>query len=364
MSKKCKQPDITQAAVQAAYQAYKLCSFQKYVHIMILVIALFNLLLLVPDLILTDDLVHRTSIVLLRAFFSLFLLAIAWVIRRVKTLYIFSILVTICELVGVIIFLLVFTLYDRPDFLIQTLGMITIILIFFLLPNQWEYKLLAAVPGAIGFFLCAALFLEHVDTMQYGASVTYMAAIILLSALSARNREKHQRGEFISKHRLERLSSTDYLTNAANRYKMEEEADRWLKFCHRQNLPLALVFIDVDDLKAVNDRHGHSGGDALLVNLAGIIRSQSRETDILARWGGDEFLLLLPNITLENAGRLCRRIQKAIEDTPLVSDMPVTCSFGVVPMKESSTFGSLVQEADALMYTGKNTGKNTVQIGL
>lgn len=351
-------------AVESAYARYKLSMFQKYTHIMIIIMSLFNLLLLVPDSALIEDLSQKTSVILIRVFFSLTLFALAQGIRSIRTLHVFSMLVTIFELLAIIIFLYVFSQYNHPDFLIQTLGMVTMIIIIFLLPNQWQYMLLAALPGAIGFFICTPLFMRNISTMEFWASAIYVAVVILLCAVAAWNSEKHQYGEFISKSRLEHISSTDYLTNAVTRYKMEEEADRWIKFCHRQNFPLALVFLDVDDLKTVNDRYGHSGGDVLLSSLANVIRSQSRETDILARWGGDEFILLLPNITIENAAQLSRRIKKAIEGSVLVQDTPVTCSFGVVAMKPDSTFESLVQEADAMMYTGKKLGKNTVQISL
>ena len=197
--------------------------------------------------------------------------------------------------------------------------------------------------------------------MELCASVVYISISILLCAFSARNSEIHQYREFVAKSELERVGSVDYLTNTANRFKMEEEAGRWIDFCHRQGYPLALVFIDIDDLKTINDRFGHNAGDSVLMNMTHIIRSQIRNTDILARWGGDEFVLLMPNMTLDNAIGVSERIRSAIINNNFTKGIRVTCSFGVVAMKDGSVFQNLIEEADTLMYTGKKLGKNNVQ---
>jgi diguanylate cyclase (GGDEF)-like protein len=253
--------------------------------------------------------------------------------------------------------------YGAPNFLIQSMGMVTIVITIFFVPNQWRHTLLAAVFGTVGFFVCALIFLKHVGMMEFWAALVYVSIAGLLCAIAAKNAENHEFREFMAKNELERISSTDYLTAAANRYKMEEEAGRWMDFCRRNGMPLSLVFIDVDDLKTINDRHGHSAGDGVLADLARCINRQLRSSDLLARWGGDEFLLLLPNVSLHEAGTLAERIRGSIRESRSGQEIPVTCSFGVVAMTKDADFKTMVGEADRLMYEAKKQGKDSVQCG-
>jgi len=184
----------------------------------------------------------------------------------------------------------------------------------------------------------------------------------LFCAIFSKNSEVHQFREFLAKRELERISSTDYLTNTANRFKIEEEAEIWIDFCRRQGLPLSLVFFDVDNLKKINDCYGHVTGDSILTNLVKLIKNQLRSSDVLARWGGDEFVILLPNASLENAATFTERIRNSIEQAALVKGISTTCSFGIAEMKDGSDFQSLICEADKLMYEGKENGKNNIQV--
>ncbi len=346
---------------QPSYLDNKLGGFQKYIRIMILVVGIFNLLLLIPDSLNIEFSTKLVGIFIIRGAFSLVLFGTFLLIKKMKTFKIFSMIVSGCELFSIFIFIFVLSRYNHPNFLIQTMGMIIFMIAVFLIPNRWAYMLFVSVSGAIAFLAYSFLFAKFSGITDYWAAVVYLSITILLCAIFAWNMERHQYREFAAKSELEYISSIDCLTKTANRTKLEEEANRWINFCHRQGLPLSLVFIDVDNLKKINDRHGHLIGDSVLTDLAQRIHSQLRASDVLSRWGGDEFVLLLPNVTLENAVMLSERIKNSIGENTFIQDMNVTCSFGVTVMKESSGFNDLIQEADSLMYEGKKLGKNTVQ---
>jgi diguanylate cyclase (GGDEF)-like protein len=342
------------------YYNYRLFISRKYLGIVAFITAVFNLMLLVPDLTLIGDVSKRTIIIIVRSVFSFMLFGVFFLVNRIKTFRMFSIIISSCELISIVNFLLVFILYDSPDLLIQAMGMITIVIIVFTVPNRWTYMLVSSILGLLGFVICASLFIESGGLNEFAASATYISVAVILCSISAWNTEKHQRKEFFARVELKRICTTDYLTNTASRFKIEEEADRWIDFCHRNGLPLCMVFIDVDNLKSINDVYGHQKGDSVLAEMANLMRSQLHGSDVLARWGGDEFVLLLPNVTLENAVAICERIRESIYNYDFVEDVKVTCSFGVVAMKENSVFESMVRESDKLMYRGKKTGKNKV----
>ncbi|NCB73614.1 MAG: GGDEF domain-containing protein [Clostridia bacterium] len=346
------------------YYNYKLSVSKKYIRILLLAAALFNIMLLLPDLALIDNTSTKISITIIRSVYSVILFIVGFSSNRIKSFNTFSVIISFLEIIALWIFLYVFSRYVRPNLLIQAMGLMILIIVFFLIPNQWKYLLIISVLGTVMFLTCAYIYVEPFALSDFIATAVYISVTVFLCALSARNSEIHQSNEFSSKLELERLSTTDFLTHAANRYKLEETAARWIAFCRRQGLPLTLVFIDVDDLKIVNDRFGHSIGDCVLYDLAKLFQAQLRSTDILARWGGDEFVMLLPNVTLENAMALTERIDITMKEQTFIDGFNVTCSFGVVEMNDSTDFETLICQADKLMYERKVQSKNKEQYEL
>lgn len=347
--------------VLSSYFDYKLSVSRKYIHILFLITGLANLLLLIPDMTLIGDAADRTGILIVRILFSVLLLGMRILEKRIQTFRTFSVVITCCEFAGLAVFLFMMTRYVHPDFLIQSMGLLILIIIVFFAPNRWVNMMLFAVVSSVLFFVFAFVFIRSVPVGELCAAVSYVLITILLCAVSARITGENQYREFITKNELERMSGTDYLTNTANRQKFEAEATKWISFCKRQKLPLSMVFMDIDNMKTINDQFGHSVGDTVLTSLAQLIQNQLRNSDILARWGGDEFLLLLPNATLENAAALTERLRASIRSCFFIKGIQVTCSFGVFQMKEDSDLDAMIREADQLMYQAKGQGKNNVQ---
>ena len=342
------------------YFTYKLTASQKFMRFFCLLLALFNGVLLIPDLKLVDNAFANILIVILRIIFSLLLVGLYLEIQRIKTFRVFSCIVTAFELYAVFIFLFVLSRYDPPDFMIQALGIIIINIAIFLTPNRWVNMLAASIINAIGFLVYSFYFISDISTMQFAAVTVYIAISIILCAIFAWETQRHQYREFIATYDLKRMSMIDQLTQAANRYKLIEESEKWMAFCRRNDFPLSLVLIDVDDLKLLNDLHGHNFGDFVLVNLVKLIDTQLRSTDVLARWGGDEFVMLLPNIDAKSAIILSERIGNTIAESKFESDVKMTCTFGIIEMHGKAGIDELIKEADDLMYAGKKLGKNRV----
>ncbi|CNH78622.1 MULTISPECIES: sensor domain-containing diguanylate cyclase [Yersinia] len=156
------------------------------------------------------------------------------------------------------------------------------------------------------------------------------------------------------------LSETDVLTSAANRYLLEKvlkhEYHRAKRFCQ----PLSLLSLDLDNFKSINDRYGHSTGDLALTHIVDIIRNNIREVDILGRWGGDEFMIVLPNTQLAEAKGIAEKIRKLIEMMPVEGNINVTMSLGVVELEPNEAQEQLLLRVDRMLYNSKASGKNII----
>jgi len=166
--------------------------------------------------------------------------------------------------------------------------------------------------------------------------------------------------------RAEALSVTDDLTHLYNSRYLNNVLRRETKRASRSGRPLSLLFIDLDGFKSINDRHGHLFGSRALVEAAAVIRSSARETDIVARFGGDEFALVLPDTGSEGAFAVGERIRERIAAHAfLVADqlnIRLTASVGVATLPDvAASAEELVQAADKAMYAVKDSGKNGIQ---
>lgn len=158
------------------------------------------------------------------------------------------------------------------------------------------------------------------------------------------------------------LSLHDPLTKAANWRFFEEYANKTIKSATREKRAVTLAFLDLDNFKALNDKLGHAAGDEALVLLAETIRAGIRPEDMLARMGGDEFVLLLPGPNFDMADEVLRRLHEAVTREMADRGWGVTASMGAVTFTTlSSSVGSLLSRADDLMYEAKKNGKNALR---
>ena len=159
---------------------------------------------------------------------------------------------------------------------------------------------------------------------------------------------------------LKLLSQTDPLTQIYNRIKFNDSLSRETIRSKRYQTELSLIMIDIDHFKGINDTYGHDVGDDVLKSLAELFMECTRETDICARWGGEEFMLLLPHTNLENASKLAERIRARIEKKSFKPAPTVTASLGVTQFVESDNDETFIKRVDRALYMAKEKGRNRV----
>lgn len=159
---------------------------------------------------------------------------------------------------------------------------------------------------------------------------------------------------------LEIQAKIDPLTGAFNRLGIEEAISLGLQEWHKYRKPLSLIMIDIDHFKQVNDQYGHDIGDLVLSNLSNIVQQHIRTQDLLARWGGEEFVLVCRNTDIESARALADKLRELIAKQTLHNKISITASFGVATLKTQENVEQLFKAADTALYKAKAAGRNTV----
>lgn len=159
---------------------------------------------------------------------------------------------------------------------------------------------------------------------------------------------------------LEKLATHDTLTGIHNRYRMNEQIRQEIEVAARYGMALTVTMFDIDLFKQINDSQGHDVGDAVLQHVAAVTRGVLRKSDLFARWGGDEFMVLSHHTDLAAGRLLAERIRAAIGATPFAAGTPLTVSVGVTSWEPGDTSESLLKRADEALYAAKNSGRNCV----
>lgn len=164
----------------------------------------------------------------------------------------------------------------------------------------------------------------------------------------------------LEKRELEKRVYRDELTKIFNRAKFNDFLNTEFSFFKRQKLDLSIIMLDIDFFKDINDNHGHDIGDEVLKYLSQIVNERLRESDIFARWGGEEFVILLKSCPKEEAYRFADELRLKIQNTSFINNISVTCSFGVTSMLEEDSIKDFIKRVDTLLYTSKKNGRNRV----
>ena len=202
-----------------------------------------------------------------------------------------------------------------------------------------------------------------------GIIVTLLVALMSLIYLIGKERWIHDNVQMDKRLKLQELArdlrfqaTTDPLTGLSNRLKFNQALAAEMSRSIRYETPLSLVLYDIDNFKFVNDAHGHQIGDKVLVQLSRFVPGLLRNTDLLARWGGEEFVILTPGSDGDMAYRAAEKLRNAIEQVKFDEIGTVTCSFGVAQYVYGDTPETLISRADNALYRAKLTGRNLVQL--
>tara|TARA_B110000211_G_scaffold234983_1_gene308042 strand:+ start:12737 stop:13756 length:1020 start_codon:yes stop_codon:yes gene_type:complete len=159
---------------------------------------------------------------------------------------------------------------------------------------------------------------------------------------------------------IESMSNTDPLTKIANRKLFETELNKEIMRADRYQHPLTLAIFDIDKFKDINDKYGHKVGDAIICDICQLVESNIRDVDLLARWGGDEFVIIFPEQSQHQAHLTSDKLRAIINQHQIEPDIFVTCSFGVAQYQPGDSINDLFQRVDHLLYVSKERGRNQV----
>ncbi len=167
---------------------------------------------------------------------------------------------------------------------------------------------------------------------------------------------------------VERLATMDEVTGIANRRRLFELGQREFESSRRYNRPLCAILLDIDHFKKINDTYGHNAGDRVLTGIAKAISASVREIDVFGRYGGEEFVLLLPHVETSSAVEVAERLRKVVEDLRFTTErgvLQVTISLGVAQLVSGiPSLATLIDHADQAMYAAKQAGRNRVEVYL
>ena len=186
-------------------------------------------------------------------------------------------------------------------------------------------------------------------------SIASIVMLYLLSYISEQHFKGHVQAEVNA-----RLANTDSLTQVNNRRQLEKHIENEIKRANRYSQPLAVLMLDFDYFKKVNDQYGHTAGDAVLVNIAQRVRGSLRSIDHFGRWGGDEFICVAVNTDIDTANALAERLRKEIEEARFPDTPVITCSIGVTLYLKGDTLNKLISRVDKGLMQSKAAGRNRV----
>jgi diguanylate cyclase (GGDEF)-like protein len=290
--------------------------------------------------------------------------------RRPQSVAMTRLAATAVEVVGMSVFMLIVA-YRPAELPWHAMSMaIMVVVVYIFIPNRLVYSLAVALP-ATGVFIYQASVVGQLPA----SDMLTMSMLLLLAntfgAVAARRYHRLWREEFRAQTLLKNLTMHDPLTGCFNRrYLHEQLLDSEISRAQRYRLSLTVIMCDLDHFKHVNDSYGHQGGDAVLQRFSRMLKDMTRtHIDSVVRYGGEEFLLILPETDLHKGAQLAerQRVTFAADTTAEATHaIQATASFGVASIDfahatESITLMSLISSADTMLYDAKKAGRNQVK---
>lgn len=159
---------------------------------------------------------------------------------------------------------------------------------------------------------------------------------------------------------MDKLAHTDHLTNLANRKKIDHELEHAIYQVKRNDVDYVILLLDIDYFKKVNDTYGHQVGDSVLVEVSNILRANTRKSDFIGRWGGEEFVIIASHTSCENGLKLAQKIRESVEKYKFKTVGHKSISIGLSCFSKDDDSQTVMERVDSLLYKAKETGRNKV----
>lgn len=243
-----------------------------------------------------------------------------------------------------------------------TLPILTIYVIYFFFKGNKETKIIT-----FSFFIISLYWIYSsliaaglVPWEEYPTDIAVFLCLILLS-YSMVNKLNYTQELEEAKEELTQLIKTDYLTKLYNRQAIDTVLKNNENMFKRYGDVFSVILLDLDDFKKINDTYGHLVGDKVLIQTASILKTFTRQTDIVGRWGGEEFIIICPKTNTDQAFSLAQNLRDKISSYLFETAGNCCASFGVTSIKENDQMNELLSRVDEAMYQAKSKGKNTVE---
>lgn len=347
-------------ALEGEYYRAELIKNLRYMKFMLILAGVIYFLFIIPEYFLAESSSAFLELLISRTIVFLLILALYMKLNTSKNhgdlVYWFA----IYEVIIAISFIYISSRLNSPNFLIQCFGLMVLILGIFLVNNRWIYTNVIVFLITTAYFIWAYTYFEDLSVNEFLAGIVHLALVIFITSLSSLRINHNRRLQYLNEKALLKMAYRDALTGIYNKEKFNQEYSRLSLRAIENDEKFGLIIFDIDDFKRVNDEHGHLVGDDILVALTKRVQNNIKETDVFARWGGEEFVLIFPGEDLKGARIASERLRRVISDEDFDQVGQVTCSFGVASFKGERDSNLILKRADKRLYQAKNSGKNKV----
>jgi diguanylate cyclase (GGDEF)-like protein len=281
-------------------------------------------------------------------------------IPKIKKTNLIGVLVCAFAMFIYAVHIFVFFSYGKMPMMFETFNVVILSASLFLMPNRWVVNM----AFSLLFFVVYLVVTPHICSAvaffdQIIAAIYAFWNIVIVGILFYRI-NLHKRQGFAKELQLEALSKTDHLTKIHNR----KACDEFLDSSCNDNVVTSYIMFDIDNFKDVNDTYGHLVGDQVIVKIIETAKNVIRESDVIARWGGEEFIIIMPGTCLSAATEIAKRVREQISQIKHNHiKNSITCSFGVTSYTRGDTPNNIIRRVDQLLYLAKEYGKNRVVPG-
>lgn len=338
---------------------YDMRRCSKVIEPVIIIFGIIYMMFVIADYLVINNTISFLIILIIRIIFLVISVVTYIAIKKIKDYVNLGYLITLYEMAATISFLLIIYYYESLT-LLSYFSVAVITLAIYIMPNKIIYAQGISVFLILSFFVFHAKHIEGMDTFVFVEIISYNFIVLIYCNIGIYLTNYFKRKQFIDNRELLRVAVTDSLTGVFNRIKFNEELKQKIDCYNDYGDPLSLVIFDIDDFKKINDSYGHIIGDRVIQNIVLTVKSEIRHNDIFARWGGEEFVILLPNTGIHHAEEIVERLRSCIQNNKYISKEEITCSFGLVELRKYENSDSFLQRADKLLYVAKERGKNII----